>query len=122
MPAITGGRFIVKNTDMFLLPGNPHMLHIATIGYGLREFIVMLDRNTQKMYIEEVVLETKDFSNDVWANMKFIQDDELAFDLAKFAEDKKLIDMKRIQETLWEIEQRNKIPLLRDTMKPSTRN
>lgn len=93
-------RYTVKNTNYFLLPGNPHMVHIATIGYGLREFVAMLDRTTQKFYIEEVVLESKDFQKDVWANFKFIDDDSLAIDLAKFCEDKKLLDMKRIQEVL----------------------
>ena len=100
MTAIVGGNFKIKDSNLFLLPGNPHILHIATITRGMQEYIVMLDLNTQKMYIEEVVLETKDFTKDVWANMKFIEDDELAFDLAKFAEDKKLIDMKRIHEYL----------------------
>lgn len=102
MAAIVG-RFKLKNSNLFQLPGNAHMLHIATIGYGLREFIFMLDVLTQKMYIEEVVLETKDFANDVWANMKFIEDDNLAHDLAKFAEDKKITDMKRIQNYLYEM-------------------
>lgn len=82
------------------------MLHIATISYGLREFVVMLDHTTQSMYIEEIVLESVDFSNDVWANMKFIDDDELAFDLAKFAEDLQLTDMKRIQNYLTELKDR----------------
>jgi hypothetical protein len=100
------GQMKVKDSNLFLLPGNPHILHIATISYGLREFIVMLDHTTQNMYIEEIVLESTDFSNDVWANMKFIDDDELAFDLAKFADDLKLIDMKRIQNYLVELKDR----------------
>ena len=100
------GRFKVKDSNLFLIPQNPHMLHVATISYGLREFIVMLDHTTQQMYIEEVVLETTDFSKDVWANMKFIDDDELAFDLAKFAEDQKLIDMKQIMNYLHELKDR----------------
>jgi hypothetical protein len=100
------GRFKLKDSNLFLLPGNPHMLHIATISYGLREFIFMLDHTTQDMYIEEVVLETTDFQGDVWANMKFIDDDELAHDLAKYAEDLKLTDMKRIQNYLHELKDR----------------
>lgn len=74
------------------------MLHLATIGYGLREFIAMVcvkGPKANNCYIEEVVLESKDFDKDVWANCKFIQDDNLAFDLAKFAEEKGLVDMKR---------------------------
>lgn len=93
-------RFTLKDTNIFSLPGNPHMLHIATISYGLREFVGMLDRRTQKFYIEEVVLQSQDFSKDVWANFKFIEDDALAFDLAKFCEEKKVLDMKKLQERL----------------------
>lgn len=93
-------RFLLKNTDIFTLPGNPHMFHIATIGYGLREFVAMVDKRTQKFYIEEVVLTTTDFSKDVWANFKFIADDALAFDLAKFCEERKVLDMKVLQERL----------------------
>jgi hypothetical protein len=48
-----------------------------------------------KCYIEEVVLQTQDFSKDVWANCKFIEDDNLAFDLAKYAEDQGLTDLKK---------------------------
>ncbi len=100
MTAITGGRFTIKDTNYFLLPGNSHMLHLATIGYGLREFVVMLSRGTNQVYIEEVVLESKDFSKDVFANFKFIADDSLAEDLAAFAEEQKVIDMKRVANTL----------------------
>lgn len=89
--------FTVKDTNLFYLPGNKHMIHIASLGRGLHEYIVMLDTRTEKMYIEEVVLESKNFSDDVWANLKFIDDDNLAFDLAKFCELKKIIDMERIQ-------------------------
>jgi hypothetical protein len=78
------------------------MLHLGTIEYGLREFIVMAcirGPRSGQVFIEEVVLNTVDFSNDVFANCKFIEDDNLAFDLAKFAEDKKLTDVKtRINE------------------------
>jgi hypothetical protein len=92
--------FQLKDTNIFLLPGNSHMIHIATIAYGLREFVAMLDKNTQRFYIEEVVLHSVDFTQDVWANFKFIDDDSLAFDLAKFCEEKKVLDMKKIQEVM----------------------
>jgi hypothetical protein len=92
--------FKITNTDYFYLPNNPHMLHLATISYSLREFILMLDVTQNKIYIEEVVLVSVDYSKDVWANFKFIEDDSLAEDLYKFCEDKKLIDMKRVQETI----------------------
>lgn len=76
--------------------GNSHMMHIATIGMGLREFIVMMDRGTSKTYIEEVVLNSMSYKDDVTANCKFIEDDSLAEDLANFVFDKKILDMERI--------------------------
>ena len=91
-------RFSVKNSNIFRVPNNLHMLHLATIGYGFREFIVMAcvsGPQQGKCYIEEVVLESKDFSKDVYANCKFIDDDNLAYDLAKFAEEKGITDMKK---------------------------
>lgn len=93
-------RFTVKDTNVFPLPGNKHLLHIATIGYSLREFVAMLDISTQKLYIEELVLESKDFERDVWANFKFIEDDNLARDLAAFCQEKQVLDMKKIQEVI----------------------
>jgi hypothetical protein len=95
-------RFKLKDTNLFYLPGNAHMLHLATIEYSLREFIAMLDVTTQKLYIEEIVLQSVDFQKDVWANLKFINDDLLAADLAEFLREKKVIDMKKIQEKILE--------------------
>lgn len=93
-------RFKVKDSNIFPMPGNPHMLHLATIMYGLREFVVMLWAKAGKCYIEEVVINTVDWTSDVFANLKFIDDDNLAFDLAKFAEEKGLTDMKKRTEEL----------------------
>lgn len=96
-------KFKVKDSNLFLVPGNKHMMHLGTISFGLREFIVMACLRGPKAgncYIEEVVLESKDFSKDVWANCKFISDDNLAFDLVKFAEEKGLTDMKKRFEEL----------------------
>ena len=96
-------RFKVIDSNLFLLPGNPHMLHLGTISYGLREFIAMVciknppllngNNYVGKCYIEEVVLESKDFSKDVYANCKFIEDNNLANDLARFAEEKGLLNV-----------------------------
>lgn len=95
-------RFQLKNSNLFLVPGNKHMLHLGTIGYGLREFIVMAcirGPQSGQVYIEEVVLNTVDFSQDVFANCKFIEDDNLAFDLAKYAEEQGITDVpKRLNE------------------------
>lgn len=101
-------RFKIKNSNLFLMPGNTHMLHLGTIEYGLREFVVFtcIAQNTPyfgKTYIEEVVLTSKDFSKDITAHCKFIEDDILAFDLAKFAEEQGLIDIKKRTNELLEI-------------------
>lgn len=91
-------RFRVKNSNQFPLPGNPHMLHLGTIGYGLREFLVMVCTHGSykgNCYIEEVVLNTIDFDEDVYANCKFIDDENLAQDLAAFVEEQGLTDIKK---------------------------
>jgi len=79
------------------------MLHLGTINKGLQEFIVMLctkGPERGKVYIEEAVLNAVDLTKDVFAYCKFISDDALAEDLARFAEMKKLTDMKRISNCL----------------------
>lgn len=96
-------RFQVKDKNIFQMPGNPHMIHLGTIGYGLREFIVMTcigGSHKGKTYIEEAVLESKDFSKDVFACSKFIEEDALAEDLAHFAEQQGITDMKARAEEL----------------------
>lgn len=99
-------RMIVKNTDIFPIPKNPHMLHLGTIGYGLREFVCLIciapGEHQGKTYIEEVVLNTVDWTSDVFANLKFIEDDNLAEDLARFAMEKKLLDQERVIGQLYE--------------------
>lgn len=100
-PSFISGRMRVMDSNIFALPGNPYVLHLITIKMGLREFIGMLDTRTQKVFIEEVVLQSTDFQKDVWANLKFISDDALAYDLAKFVESKDLLSIKRIHEILF---------------------
>ena len=97
---ISGHRFSLKDTNLFLCPGNEHMIHLASIAYGFREFLCMLDRRTSKVYVEEVVLEGSDNKGNIFANLKFIEDDNLAFDLAKFLDENKVIDMKRVNNYL----------------------
>lgn len=89
-------RFSLKNSSIFPIPGNSHMLHLGTIGYGFREFIVMHCKSGPhkgKTYIEEVCLNTVNFQDDLFANCKFIADDNLAQDLAAYAAENKLLDM-----------------------------
>lgn len=78
------------------------LLHLGTIEYGLREFVVMLSPSDAKIYIEEVVLNTVDFSNDVFANCKHVDDDNLFNDLSMFAQEKGLTDMARLANRLIE--------------------
>ena len=90
-------RFSIKNTNIFPMPGNRHLMHMATIGYGLREFIVMVGIQGEikgKAYIEEAVLTTVNYSEDVFANLKFIDDDNLANDLTNWVLERGLLDMK----------------------------
>ena len=79
------------------MPGNGHLMHMATISYRLREFIVMVGIKGEikgKAYIEEAVLTTVSYCEDVFANLKFIDDDNLANDLAEWVMEKGLLDMK----------------------------
>ena len=97
-------RFSVKDSNLYPLPGNEkHMVHLATIAYGLREFTAMAcykGKHKGKIYMEEKVYYSKDYSQDVTGGHKFIEDDNLATDLIKFTEDKGLLDMKRTADTL----------------------
>ncbi len=85
------------------------MLHLGTIAYGLREFLVFtcVAQDTPfygNTYVEEAVLTSQDFSKDVTAHCKFIEDDNLAFDLAKFAEEQGLTDMKKRTQELQDLQ------------------
>lgn len=86
----------IKNKNIFPIPGNPHMLHLATLSKGLREFYVMVcisGAHKGKCYIEEYVPTTVSFSDDIFGNFKFIQNDEEAKELADFCERYKLNDI-----------------------------
>ena len=90
-------RFYIKNTNIFPMPGNSHLINMATIGYGLREFVAMIGvagNAKGYAYIEEAVLTSIDYSEDVYANLKFIDDDNLAKDLADWVQEKGLLDLK----------------------------
>jgi len=90
-------RLKLINSNIFKVPGNPHMIHLGTIKKGLQEFIVILCIGGPKkgqVYIEEVVLNTVDFSKDIFANCKFIADDNLAQELADFAQEKGILNIK----------------------------
>ena len=87
----------IINKDIVPIPNNPHMLRLAILGKGLREFWVLLcisGAHKGKCYIEEYVPTTVSFSDDIFGNFKFIQDDEEAEELTRFCEQHKLSDMK----------------------------
>lgn len=80
-------RFVLKDTNIFPMDSNPHMLHIATVGYGLRDFVCMLcimGSKANNLYIEELVPTTNSSVEDIYGNFKFIDDDDLATELAMF--------------------------------------
>lgn len=103
-------RFYLKNTDTFPLPnGFPTptgdcFLHLATIGYGLREFIAFAcvrGPSQGQAYIEEAVLVSNSNNQEVAANLTRIKDENLKYDLAQWLEDKQLLDMeKRFNEII----------------------
>lgn len=87
----------ILSKEIFPVPGNKHMLCLAKLGKGLREFWVLLcisGAHKNKCYIEEYVPTTISFSDDIFGNFKFIQNDEEAEELTRFAEHHKLTDMK----------------------------
>jgi hypothetical protein len=51
----TNMRFYLINEDQYPLKGtNGRFIHLATVGYGVREFIVMLDGWVGTLYVEEI--------------------------------------------------------------------
>ena len=62
------------NTNRFILKGQTRFLHLASIEDGPREFMCFADKETQKVYIEEVSGGT----------LCFITDDGLAQELNDF--------------------------------------
>lgn len=96
MKIVSGIRFKIKDSNYFLLPNNRHMLHLCSISYGMREFVLMIQIETHQAYIEEVVLTSSSNTEDVWANFKFIEDNSLMEDLANFCQEQKLLDVEKI--------------------------
>lgn len=81
--------FTVDSNEIFELPGtNGRWVHLATARKGIREYMCFIDVQTNKCYIEEIT----------GSQLEFIHDDELAFDLAKFFEEKGLSDPRRLMQ------------------------
>jgi hypothetical protein len=87
-------RLLDKNIQ--LIPGNAHMLRLARLSRGLKEYWLMIciaGLHSGKCYIEEYVPTTVSFSEDIYGHFKFIQDDEEAEELARFCQEHKLSDI-----------------------------
>jgi len=70
-------KFKLADTKRFPLPGtNNRVMHLATIYYGLREFVYFKDNRTQRVYVEEIT----------GGQLHKINDDNLWNDLGDFLE------------------------------------
>ena len=74
------------NTNRFSLPGtNNRFIHLASIHYGVREFMCFQDKKTNKIYIEEIT----------GGSLNFIEDDSLVYALHNFLEENKVLDISK---------------------------
>lgn len=74
--------FKLIDTNRYFLEGTRNnFIHIASIGRGLREFVLLLERSTKKVYLNEIT----------GGNLEYIDDDSLYEDLMNFVEEKKLV-------------------------------
>lgn len=77
-------RIKIADKNKYPLPKtNGRFIHIATMHYGLREFIYFVDKATQQSYIEEITGGT----------LQIIEDDNLWNDLAQTLKEHKLDHM-----------------------------
>lgn len=79
-------RFKLSDDSIFVLPGQLTFLHLATIHYGVREYMCVVDQRTNKVYIEEISVGT----------LEFIEDDSLAQGIRDFLDDKGVLDPRRV--------------------------
>lgn len=71
----------ILNSKRFPLRGtNGRFVHLATLGWNLREFLCFLDTKTGQVYIEEIT----------GGHLEYIQDESLWEALALFAREKGL--------------------------------
>ena len=78
--------FKLTDTSIFRMKGTDTFYHLATIQHGVREYICMIEKVTQRCYIEEVTGGT----------LSFIEDDSLAIALSKFCEEQGVTDMRYV--------------------------
>jgi hypothetical protein len=73
------------NTNRFYLKGtNNQFLHIATVQDGLHEYMAFYDCINKKLYLESID----------GGKLEYIEDDQLAKDLADFLFDKNITNLK----------------------------
>ncbi len=71
--------FKLIDTNRYALPGTSNrFLHLATVHYGLKEYMCLADRQTNQVYIEEIT----------GGRLSFISDDSLAQAIADFLAEK----------------------------------
>jgi hypothetical protein len=91
-------KFELINTMQFKLPRDPDTgnvaTHLATIQWGMREFIYFRLDSTGQTFIEEVILRPTVNKGKIVAKYLLIEDDNLWHDLAGFLTEKGLTDMK----------------------------
>lgn len=81
--------FKLSSTNVYELPGtNARFIHIATVHNSLKEYICFIDTNTNQCYIEDIT----------GGSLKFIEDDNLAHDIAMFLQHHGVTDMRKINE------------------------
>jgi len=87
--------FKLINSNRFYLPGTKNKwLHLATVTYGVREFICFSNVDNQKIYIEEITGGT---------GPNLIKDDSLLEALHQFLTEKTILNMMRplIPDNIW---------------------
>lgn len=78
------GRFIILNRKQFALPGtNGRFKHLATITYGVREFMAFLDMDTVNTYVEEIT----------GGHLEEVKDEELWQDLVRFLQTNQVLSL-----------------------------
>jgi hypothetical protein len=91
-------KFELIDSRTFGLPRDPtaavSATHLATIKWGLREFVYFRIDQTGQTYIEEVILKPTVRGGKITAKYQLIEDDNLWRDLAGFLERKGLTKMR----------------------------
>lgn len=80
-------RIKVVNSSVFPLNGtNGRYVHLASMHKGLREYMCFIDKRLQRVFIEQIS----------GGHLEFIEDQQLAEELAAFLQERGLLSMSRI--------------------------